>query len=205
MQLRTYVFIDNLQPQYAAFTGKRSLGMIPVEGMALLYVEVSPAAQVYQVMDIALKTTDVHPGYLSMGREYGFMQIHAAHQEAVLEAGRRILETLELQEEDRLKPSVLSSNLTTNINPYEAQLINAGNAGGLLLAWQTLCVIEVVPAAYVVLAANEAEKAANITLLHYSSSGAYGRLQISGTESDVQQARDAAVQAVESLSGRERS
>jgi len=203
MQLRTYVFVDSLQPQYAAFTGKQTLGMIPVEGMALLYVEVSPAAEVYRVMDVALKTTDVSPGYLNMGREYGFMEIHAYHQEAVLEAGRRSLQTLDLQESDRLKPSVLSANLTTSIDPYQAQLINARNSGGLLLAWQTLCVIEVVPAAYIVLAANEAEKAANITLLHYSSSGAYGRLFISGTESDVQQARDAAVQAIESLPGRE--
>jgi ethanolamine utilization microcompartment shell protein EutL len=203
MQLRTYVLVDRLQPQYAAFTGKRTLGMIPVEDMALLYVEVSPAAEVYSVMDIALKTTDVRPGYLNMGREYGFMEIHSYHQEAVLEAGRRVLEAMNLQESDRLKPRVLSSNLTTGIDPYQAQLINARNAGGLLLAHQTLCVIEVVPAAYIVLAANEAEKAANITLMHYTSSGAYGRLFISGTESDVRQARDAAVQAVEALTGRE--
>jgi ethanolamine utilization microcompartment shell protein EutL len=204
MDLRTYILVDRLQPQYAAFTGKRTLGMIPIVDMALLYMEVSPAAEVYRMMDIALKTTDVRPGYLNMGREYGFMEIHSEHQEAVQVAGRRALEVLGLQESDRIKPEVLSANLTTNVDPYQAQLINARNAGGLLLAYDTLCVVEVVPAAYIVLAANEAEKAAHITLVHYSSSGAYGRLFISGTESEVRQARDAAVRAVEALDGRSR-
>jgi microcompartment protein CcmL/EutN len=63
-------------------------------------------------------------------------------------------------------------------------------------------VIEVLPAAYIVLAANEAEKAARITLNHYTSSGAYGRLMISGTESAVRQSRDAAIQAIEAVEGR---
>lgn len=202
MELRTYVMVDRLQPQYAAFTGKQTLGMIPIVDMALLYIEVKPSAEVYRVMDIALKTTEVRPGYLNMDREFGFMEIHSEHQEAVQVAGSRALEVLGLQETDRIKPQVLSANLTTNIDPYQAQLINARNAGGLLLAYDTLCVIEVVPAAYIVLAANEAEKASHITLLHYSSSGAYGRLFISGTESEVLQARDAAVRAIEALEGR---
>jgi ethanolamine utilization microcompartment shell protein EutL len=202
MQLRTYVMVDRMQPQYAAFTGKRTLGMIPIEGDAQIYMEISPAAEVYKVMDIALKTTDVQPGYLNMGREYGFLEIHSNHQEAVQYTGEKALESLDLKEADRMKPKVLSANLTTGIHPYEAQLINARNAGGLILAHQTLCVIEVVPAAYIVLAANEAEKAARITLNHYTSSGAYGRLMISGTESAVRQSRDAAIEAIEALDGR---
>lgn len=203
MQLRTYVMIDQMQPQYAAFTGKRTLGMIPVEGDAQIYIEISPAAEVYKVMDIALKTTNVQPAILSMGREYGFLEIHSSHQESVRYTGDKILETLGLQELDRLKPQVLSANLTSGIHPYEAQLINATNAGGLVLARQTICVIEVRPAAYIVLAANEAEKAASITLNHYSSSGIYGRLMISGSESAVRQSRDAAIAAVEGLVGRD--
>ena len=203
MQLRTYVMVDRMQPQYAAFTGKRTLGMIPVEGDAQIYIEISPAAEVYKVMDIALKTTDVQPGYLNMGREYGFLEIHSSHQEAVQYTGGKALESMELTEMDRLKPRVLSANLTSGIHPHEAQLINARNAGGLILANETFCVIEVVPAAYIVLAANEAEKAARITLNHYTSAGAYGRLMISGSDSAVRQSRDAAIAAIESLEGRE--
>jgi ethanolamine utilization microcompartment shell protein EutL len=202
MQLRTYVLIDNMQPQYAAFTGKRTIGMIPVEGNAQIYMEISPAAEVYRVMDIALKTTEVQPGYLEMERDYGFLEIHSSHQEAVQYTGGKALEALGLTEADRLKPRVLSANLTSGIDPYEAQLINARNSGGLILAYETLCVIEVVPAAYIVLAANEAEKAARITLNHYSGSGAYGRLMISGTDSAVMQSRDAAIAAIEALDGR---
>jgi ethanolamine utilization microcompartment shell protein EutL len=202
MQLRTYVMVDRMQPQYAAFTGKRTLGMIPVEGDAQIYIEVSPAAEVYKVMDIALKTTDVKPGYLNMGRQYGFLEIHSSHQEAVQYTGQKALEMMNLQESDRLKPQVLSANMTSGMDPYEAQLINARNAGGLLLAQQTFCVIEVRPAAYIVLAANEAEKAAHITLNHYTSAGASGRLMISGSESAVSQSRDAAISAIESLEGR---
>jgi len=202
MQLRTYVMVDRMQPQYAAFTGKRTLGMIPVEGDAQIYIEISPAAEVYRVMDIALKTTNVQPGYLSMGRQYGFLEIHSSHQEAVQYTGEKALEAMELTEADRLKPTVLSANMTSGIHPYEAQLINARNAGGLVLAQETFCVIEVVPAAYIVLAANEAEKAARITLNHYNSAGAYGRLMISGSESAVRQSRDAAIAAVEALEGR---
>ena len=204
MQLRTYVMVDSMQPQFAAFTGKRTLGMIPIEGDAQLYIEISPAAEVYQVMDVALKTTDVQPGYLNMGREYGFLEIHSSHQEAVQYTGKKALESIGLKESDRLKPKVLSSNMTTGIHPHEAQLINARNAGGLVLAYQTFCVIEVVPAAYIVLAANESEKAAGITLNHYTSSGAFGRLMISGSESAVRQSRDAAISAIESLEGREK-
>ena len=204
MQLRTYVLIDSMQPQYAALTGKQMLGMIPVEGMAQIYVEVSPAADVYRLMDIALKTTDVRPGHLSVEREYGFMEIHSRHQQAVLEAGSHALETLKLKERDRLKPEILSSKLITSIDPYQAQMINARAYGGLLLARQTLCVIEVAPAAYIVLAANEAEKAANITLVNYTSRGAYGRLYISGTESNIRHARDATIRAIQALPGQTR-
>ena len=204
MQLRTYVLVDSMQPQFAAFTGKRTLGMIPIEGDAQLYIEISPAAEIYQVMDVALKTTDVEPGYLNMGREFGFLEIHSNHQEAVQYTGKKALESIGLKEVDRLKPRVLSSNMTTGIHPHEAQLINARNAGGLVLAYETFCVIEVVPAAYIVLAANEAEKAAGITLNHYTSNGAYGRLMISGSESAVRQSRDAAISAVEALEGREK-
>jgi ethanolamine utilization microcompartment shell protein EutL len=52
------------------------------------------------------------------------------------------------------------------------------------------------------LAANEAEKAAEVTLVHYQPSGRFGRLYISGTESAIKVARDAAVQAISALPGK---
>ncbi len=202
MQLRTYLLIDQMQPQYGALTGKTMQGEVPVEGMAEVYIETAPASDIYKVMDIALKTMDVRAGALAVEREYGSLEIHSYHQEAVQVAGRHALEALGLTENDRMKPEILSSLLITNVDAFQAQLINRTSFGGLLLKGQTLCVLEVLPAAYIVLAANEAEKAANITLVNYTPRGRSGRLYFSGTDAEVRQACDAAIKAIESLPGR---
>jgi ethanolamine utilization microcompartment shell protein EutL len=190
-----------MQPQYAALTGNLLKGDVPVEGMAELFVELAPASEVYEFLDIALKTTDVRPGTLSVEREYGNLEIHAPFQEAVRVAGREALAHFNLSEQDRHKPEIAAVKMITNVDAYEAQLVNQSSRGGLLLRGQTLCVLEVAPASYVMLAANEAEKAAHITMVHYQSSGRFGRLYISGTESEVKVGRDAAIQAIRSLSG----
>lgn len=204
MELRSYFLIDSMQPQYAALTGVLLSGDVPVEGMAEVLMELAPASDVYEVLDAALKTTDVRPGLLRVEREFGTLEIHSFFQEAVLVAGREALAKVNLSEGDRRKAEVVSVKMVSNVDAYEAQLVNQMGKGGQLLKGQTLCVIEVTPAAYVMLAANEAEKASNITLVHYQPSGQYGRLYISGTDSAVTVARDAAVQAVNSLSGRAR-
>lgn len=202
MELRTYVLIDTMQPQYAALTGVLMQGDVPVEGMAEVFMELAPASDVYEMLDAALKTTEVRPGLLRVEREYGTLEIHGFFQEDVKVAGQAALARFGLTEVDRWKPEVVSVKMVTNVDAYEAQLVNQTSRGGLLLKGQTLCVLEVAPAAYVILAANEAEKAADITLVHYSPSGRFGRLYLAGTESAVKVARDAAVQAVNSLSGK---
>jgi len=201
MELRTYVLIDAMQPQYAALTGILLRGDVPVEGMAEVFMELAPASDVYEILDVALKTTDVRPGMLRVEREYGSLEIHAFFQEAVQVAGREALARFNLTEADRRKAEVVSVKTITNIDAYEAQLVNQVSFGGLLLQGQTLCVIEVQPASYVMLAANEAEKAAHITLVNYQPSGRFGRLYIAGSESEVKVGRDAAVQAINSLPG----
>jgi ethanolamine utilization microcompartment shell protein EutL len=191
-----------MQPQYAALTGVLLQGDVPVEGMAEVFMELAPASDVYEMLDAALKTTEVRPGALRVEREYGTLEIHGFFQEDVKVAGQTALARYGLTEADRWKPEVVSVKMVTNVDAYEAQLVNQTSRGGLLLKGQTLCVLEVAPAAYVILAANEAEKAADITLVHYSPSGRFGRLYLAGTESAVKVARDAAVQAVNSLSGK---
>lgn len=202
MDLRTYILIDSMQPQYAALTGVLLRGDVPVEGMAEIFVELAPASDVYEMLDVALKTTEVRPGLLRVEREFGTLEVHGFFQENVQVAGRAALARFGLGEADRIKPEVVSVKMVTNVDAYEAQLVNQESRGSLLLRGQTLCVIEVSPAAYVMLAANEAEKAAHITLVHYQPSGRFGRLYIAGTESEVRVGRDAAVQAISSLRGR---
>ena len=201
MELRTYILIDSMQPQYASLTGVLLEGDVPVVGMAEVFMELAPASDVYEVLDTALKTTEVRPGMLRVEREYGTFEIHSAFQEAVQVAGQSALSRFGITENDRKKPEVVSVKMVSNIDAYQAQLVNKTSRGGLLLAGQTLCVMEVSPAAYVMLAANEAEKAADITLVHYQPSGRYGRLYIAGTDSEVAVGRDAAIQAIKGLSG----
>lgn len=204
MELRSYILIDTMQPQYAALTGILLQGDVPVEGMAQVFMELAPASDVYEMMDAALKTSDVRPGLLRVEREYGTLEIHGFMQEDVQVAGQEALAHFDLTEGDRWKPEVAAVKMVTGIDAYEAQLVNQASKGGLLLRGQTLCVLEVVPAAYVMLAANEAEKAANITLVHYQPAGRFGRLYISGTEAEVKVGRDAAIEAIQSLSGQVR-
>ena len=204
MDLRTYVLIDSMQPQYAALTGILLQGDVPVEGMAEVFMELAPASDVYEVLDAALKTTEVRPGLLRVEREYGTLEIHSFFQEGVKVAGREALAKFGLTEADRLKPQIAAVKMVTAVDAYQAQLVNQTSRGGLLLKGQTLCVIEVVPAAYVMLAANEAEKAAHITLVHYQPAGRFGRLYISGNEADVKVGRDAAIEAIQSLPGQVR-
>jgi len=199
MELRTYILIDSMQPQFAALTGILLQGDVPVEGMAEVFMELAPASDVYEVLDTALKTADVRPGLLRVEREYGTLEIHSAFQEAVQVAGQNALSRFGLTQGDRIKPEVVSAKMVSKVNPYQAQLVNQTSRGGLLLAGQTLCVLEIAPAAYVWLAANEAEKAANITLVNYQPSGRYGRLYIAGSDSEVTVGREAAVQAIKGI------
>jgi ethanolamine utilization microcompartment shell protein EutL len=193
-----------MQPQYAALTGILLQGDVPVEGMAEVFMELAPASDVYEMLDAALKTTEVRPGLLRVEREYGTLEIHGFFQEDVQVAGREALARFNVTENDRWKPDVVAIKMVTGVDAYEAQLVNQASKGGLLLRGQTLCVIEVVPAAYVMLAANEAEKASHITLVHYQPAGRFGRLYIAGTESEVKVGRDAAVEAIRSLTGQVR-
>lgn len=70
-----------------------------------------------------------------------------------------------------------------------------------LVPGQTMLVLECAPAAYINLAANEAEKAAPVNLMHISSVGRFGRLWMAGTEADILAARDAAVTALNTIEG----
>jgi len=75
--------------------------------------------------------------------------------------------------------------------------------GDMILQGQTMYVLEVHPAGYALLATNEAEKAANIKLVDVTPYGAYGRLYLGGSESEIDSAAEAAVAALKSLSGKE--
>ena len=202
IDLRSYVFLDSLQPQYAAFLGTVAQGFLPVVGDASLFVEVSPGIEINRLTDIALKSTDVRPGMQIVERYYGLLEIHSHSQAETRAAGEAILDAVGLTEEDRIKPRVLSSQIIRHVADHQVQLINRVRHGQMLLAGETLYVLEVEPAPYAALAANEAEKASEINVLEVRSHGSFGRVYLGGKEADIDVGWRAAVAAVEGISGR---
>ena len=200
--LRAYVFLDSIQPQYAAFLGTVAQGFLPVAGMASLYVEISPGIEINRITDIALKSTKVTPGMQIVERLYGMLEIHSESQADVRQAGQAILDALDLKETDRWKPRILSSQVIRRLDDHQTQLINRMRHGNMIIAGQTLYVMEVEPAAYAALAANEAEKAAEINVLEVRAFGSFGRIYLGGEERDIDVGHRAAIKAIEGLSGR---
>lgn len=201
-ELRCYVFIDSLQPQFASFLGTVAQGFLPVPGQASLFVEVAPGMDIMRVTDVALKATDVRPGMMIIERMYGMLEIHSESQADVRQAGQAILDSLNLKEADRIKPEITSSEVIRNISDYHSQLINRTRHGDMIIPGQSLYVLEVAPAGYAAIAANEAEKAADINILEVRAFGSFGRVYLGGEERDIDVGYRAAEQAVQSISGR---
>jgi len=203
IELRSYVFLDNLQPQHAAYLGTVALGFLPLPGDTSLWVEISPGIEINRITDIALKATGVRPGVQVVERLYGLLEVHSSRQSETQEAGRAILEALGVRKEECLKPRVISSQIIRNLDPHHTQLINRTRRGQMILAGQTLYVLEVQPAAYAALAANEAEKAALVNILDVLAVGSFGRLYLGGQEQDILAGSRAALAAIENINGRE--
>jgi len=203
IQLRTYTFLDSLQPQLASFIGKTARGFLPLPEMASLFVEIAPGIAVNRVTDVALKATKVVPAVLVVERAYGLLEIHETDKGEVLSAGNKILDFLEVQQEDRLKPKVATNQIIRAIEPYQAQIINRNSRGMMILPGQSLFILETEPAGYVTFAANEAEKAARVFLVQVQPFGAFGRLWMSGPEAEIDAAATAATAAIEGISGKE--
>ena len=199
--LRTYIFLDALQPQLATFIGKTARGFLPVPGQASLWVEIAPGIAINRVTDAALKATRVQPAVQVVERAYGLLEVHDNDQGEVLSAGAEILRQLEVTEDQRIKPQVMTNQIIRSVEAYQTQIINKNSAGMMVLPGDSLFIFETQPAGYVVLAANEAEKAAHIALVNVQPYGAFGRLYLSGPEAEIDAAAQAAIAAINSVSG----
>lgn len=203
VELRSYVYLDNLQPQHAAYIGTVSLGFLPLPGDTSLWIEISPGIEINRITDVALKAARVRPAVQFVERLYGLLEIHSSSQGETRIAGQAILDALGVKESDRLKPRIVSSQIIRNIDAHQAQLINRNRRGQLILGGQTLYVLEVEPAAYAALAANQAEKSALINILQVQAVGSFGRLYLGGEERDIIAGSQAALAAIENIRGRE--
>jgi hypothetical protein len=203
VDLRSFVFIDRMQPQFASFVATVARGYLPVAGQSALYVEIAPGIAINRITDVALKGNDVRPGMQIVERAFGLLELHSESQAETRDAGRRILAWLGLDEAQRRKPKIQSSEVITHIDDYQAMLINRERHGNMLLGGETLYILEVEPAGYAALAANEAEKASPIKLLEMRASGAFGRVYLGGGEAEIEQAARAAEQSLKALTGRD--
>jgi hypothetical protein len=202
IKLRTYVYIDSLQPQLAEYMATVSQGYPPTPGEACLWIEVAPGMAVHRLTDIALKATRVHLTQQVVERAFGSMVVHHRDQSDVRAAGEIVLSRLGSRQEERQRCNIAWQETIRGMTPEHTVLINRQTRrGSMMVPGQSMFILETEPAGYIIYAANQAEKASNITLVDVSAVGAFGRLIVSGTESDVDEAAAAAIAAVENPSG----
>jgi len=202
VSLRGAVYIDQMQPQFAATVATNSDGYFPVAGEAAFWLEVQPGIVINRLMDVALKSCEVKPGALRTERSYGTLEVHGPDQGMVRQAGATILASLGATSEDALRPNLLTSEIIRRLDHHQAMMINRTRAGMLVLGGDTLYTLEVHPAVYVVLAANEAEKHSPIRIVGLGAEGAVGRLRLAGSDAEIDEAVKAVEHALKGLPGR---
>ena len=203
IDLRAFAFIDQLQKQMVAYIGSASRGYYPVTGQSALFLEIAPGMEINTITDAVMKRSNVIPGALVVERSYGMLEVHADDPDDVKEAGQVVLDYIGCTEADRLKTKILSTEIVERLNPYMSQIVNRFRSASMSLSDETLYILEVVPAGYAGYTANEAEKAADITINHVTVYGASGRVYLAGATSDVHAAKDAAETALAAIDGRE--
>ena len=200
--IRAMMQIDNLQPKFAAYNGATVQGSIPLSGDTVLIGELAPGNGVFGMIDRALKASAVEATSQIVEREFGFFILRSPSNAEVSMARDSILSELGATLSDRLKPEISSTQIITSVEPHQAQLLNKWRKGSLLVPGQTLGIIECAPAAYISIAANEAEKAAEIDMVEIRAVGRFGRLFISGSENSVKTAVEAAIKAIDAVDGK---
>ena len=190
-ELRSFIFLDRLQPQTMCYLGTWIKGALPRADVAAQIIEVAPGLDIEPLTDVALKYDEVQAGILVVERQFGYLDIHGPTGQ-VKAAGEAVLDALGTDTSEAVRPQILASRIVTMLDRQHAFLINRNKVGSMALPGESLFVLEMAPASYAILATNEAEKAANIKVVDYRMIGATGRVYLSGSESDVRQAAEAA-------------
>jgi ethanolamine utilization microcompartment shell protein EutS len=191
-ELRTLIFVDSLQPQLAQFIAKDNRVYDPAEYDAALFIEIAPAMEIHRMIDMALKNTQVRLGSVVTERHFGMMQVQHADQGEVKEAGRAVLRETGLKESDRAECKILTNKIIRSVEQDHAIMFTGTTKGNMVVSGESVLIMEVTPAAYLAIGCNEALKAAEVKLVDIKPFGATGRLIISGGESEVDSAAEAA-------------
>ncbi len=199
--LRAYTFLDSLQPQLASHICTTCKGYFPTPEVASLFVEIAPGLQIHALLEGALKATRALPASIVVERAFGMLELHHEDKGEVIEGGQAVLDSIGLTQEDRITPRIVSNTILRGIEPMHAMIVNKIRFGSMIEPGESLFIFETEPAAYIMLAANEAEKAANVKLVEVRPFGAFGRLYMCGSEADIDEAAKAAVSAIEGVKG----
>jgi ethanolamine utilization microcompartment shell protein EutS len=194
-ELRSFIFIDRLQPQTMSYLGTWIRGALPRSHAAAQIIEVAPGLDIEGITDVALKHANVQAGILVVERQFGYLEFHG-ETGAVKTAADACLQELDAHPNSAIRPTILASKIISSIDHQHAFLMNRNKIGSMVLAGESVFVLEVQPASYAILATNEAEKAADIKVVDFRMIGATGRVYLSGAEADVRQAADAAREAL---------
>ncbi|ABM56444.1 microcompartment protein [Verminephrobacter eiseniae] len=197
--LRACIFIDQLQPQTLAYMSTWMRGTLPRAKMAAQIVEMAPGLDIEALTDVVLKSADVRAGVLVVERQFGTLQFHAYSAAEVHAAADAVLRSLDKRQEELAAPAIQASRIVTRIDDQHAYLMNRNKMGSMVLGGESVYLLECQPAAFAILACNEAEKAACIKVVDLRMIGASGRLYLAGTQADVRNARDAAETALRAV------
>jgi len=198
-ELRSFIFLDRLQPQTMCYLGTWVKGALPRADYAAQIIEVAPGLDIEPLTDVALKHAHVSAGILLVERQFGYLEMHGPPS-AVRSAADAVLGQLGADSQSALKPEILASRIVPKIDRQHAFLVNRNKVGSMALPGESMFVLEMQPASYAILAANEAEKAARITVVDYRMIGATGRVYLTGAESEVRAAAEAAESALQAVS-----
>lgn len=198
-ELRTLTFIDSLQPQLAQYIAKDNRVYDPSEYDAALLIEIAPAMEIHTMIDIALKATKVRLASVVTERVFGLMMVHHNDQGEVKEAGKAVLKEAQLNENDRAAVEILTQKIIRGVEQDHAIMFTGMARGNMVLAGESVFILEATPAAYLMIAGNEALKAAEVKLIDIRPFGATGRLVLSGSESEIDSSAEAAIRILKQL------
>ncbi len=205
-ELRVYLPIRDLQPQFAAYmsTPLRGRGYPPFKGQHSLIIEVAPALAIHRIADLALKESpDMEPGILYTERQFGLLELHADDFAELDRAGRAILNGINASPGDQLAPKVLFHDIIDDLSDQHAIILNRSRDASILVPDQSLLIYEMTPALFACVSANEAERAApNAVINDVQMIGASGRVFMSGSHDDMVSAQDAITGTLEGVEGR---
>ena len=201
-ELRSFIFIDQLQPQTLCYISTWMRGSLPRRNMAAQIIEIAPGLDIEPLTDVALKGAAVRAGILVVERQFGYLEIHAQSTAEVKASAEAVLEALGATPDEATPPQILASRIVTRIDHQHAFLINRNKLGSMALGGESLYLLECQPASYAIIASNEAEKQANVKVVDYRMIGANGRLYLTGDEAEIRNAKDAAEDALRALGAR---